>query len=76
MSERLFIESINKLTPESLSQEIISGLYLLLNSDIDKNVKQSAYDKLNEWKSYKRKMAIINKNHQQEIKKETATAHI
>lgn len=60
MSEKLFIELINKLKPETLSQEIVSGLYILLfDSVMDKEIKQAAYNKLNEWKSYKRKHVVI-----------------
>lgn len=75
MSEKLFIESIKKLDVETLNQELVSGLYVLLNSDIkDRKIKQVAYNKINEWKNYKRKMTIktnsipVNKN-AEEIKK-------
>lgn len=62
MSEKLFIESIKKLDPTNLNQELVSGLYALLNSKIDdKKIKQAAYDKINEWKSYKRKMMMSQK---------------
>lgn len=73
MSEKLFIESINHLSAETLDQETISGLYLLLNSDIsDKKLKQAAYDKINQWKSYKRKMATTPRPISSSQKAETA----
>jgi len=56
MSEKLFIDSINKLIPEVLDQEMVLGIYTLLNSSLDRKVRQAAYNKLNQWKQYKLKM--------------------
>jgi hypothetical protein len=73
MSEKLFIESINNLDPTILDQDTISGLYVLLNSGIsDKKLKQAAYDKINAWKSYKRKMATAPRPIPTSQKAETA----